>query len=193
MGTYRILRQMETRMPGLRVKPGIHDHASPIGVHRVQDRYPSPDLQLGPGGSSPTHSSSSSSITAASPSGVEPQREPPVKAASELGSLRARATVNSKVRSSRKAGRVVLETTQRSGERCQTHPLRVQNRRGLWGSELTSRRGPSKAWELGACLLQHQAFQKPPLRWRLPKGLVHQRTGTQLPRDRKRKRVGDPT
>ncbi|KAK1343919.1 hypothetical protein QTO34_014475 [Cnephaeus nilssonii] len=32
--------------------------------------------------------------------------------------------------------------------------------------------GPSKAWQLGACLLWHQAFQK---------GLVHQQTGTQLP------------
>ncbi|KAK1331276.1 hypothetical protein QTO34_009227 [Cnephaeus nilssonii] len=65
--------------------------------------------------------------------------------------------------------------------------------RGLWGSKLTSHHGPSKAGELGACPLRHQAFQKPPPRWRLLKGLVHQRTGTQLPRDRKRKRVGDPT
>ncbi|KAK1343846.1 hypothetical protein QTO34_014400, partial [Cnephaeus nilssonii] len=64
----------------------------------------------------------------------------------------------------------------------------LRNRRGLWGSELTSRHGPSKAWELGACPLRHQAFQKPPLRWRLLKGLVHQWTGTQLPRDQKRKR-----
>ncbi|KAK1338688.1 hypothetical protein QTO34_019345 [Cnephaeus nilssonii] len=32
------------------------------------------------------------------------------------------------------------------------------------------------------------AFRKPPPSRRLPKGLVHQRTGTQLPRDRKRKR-----
>ncbi|KAK1343566.1 hypothetical protein QTO34_016346 [Cnephaeus nilssonii] len=63
----------------------------------------------------------------------------------------------------------------------------LRNRRGLWGSELTSRRGPSKAGELGACLLRHQAFQKPPAR--LLKGLVHQRTGTQLSRDRKRKRA----
>ncbi|KAK1334407.1 hypothetical protein QTO34_005412 [Cnephaeus nilssonii] len=61
----------------------------------------------------------------------------------------------------------------------------LQNRRGLWGSELTSRRGPSKAGELGACLLRHQAFQKPPPIRRLLKGLVHQQTGTQLPRDRK--------
>ncbi|KAK1345196.1 hypothetical protein QTO34_013906 [Cnephaeus nilssonii] len=38
--------------------------------------------------------------------------------------------------------------------------------------------GPSKAGELGACLLRHQAFQKPPARW----------TGTQLHRE-KRKRV----
>ncbi|KAK1343132.1 hypothetical protein QTO34_015906 [Cnephaeus nilssonii] len=63
----------------------------------------------------------------------------------------------------------------------------LRHRRGLWGSELMSHRGPSKAGELGACLLQHQAFQKPLPRWRLLKGLVHQRTGTQLPRDRKRK------
>ncbi|KAK1335105.1 hypothetical protein QTO34_004685, partial [Cnephaeus nilssonii] len=60
------------------------------------------------------------------------------------------------------------------------------HRRGLWGSEPTSRRGPSKAGELGACPLLHQAFQKPLPRRRLLKGLVHQRTGTQLPRDRKR-------
>ncbi|KAK1332272.1 hypothetical protein QTO34_006944 [Cnephaeus nilssonii] len=53
--------------------------------------------------------------------------------------------------------------------------------RGLWGSELTSRRGPSKAGELGGCPLWHQAFQKPLPRRRLLKGLVHQRTGTQLP------------
>ncbi|KAK1346260.1 hypothetical protein QTO34_000114 [Cnephaeus nilssonii] len=52
----------------------------------------------------------------------------------------------------------------------------LQNRRGLWGSELTSRRGPSKAGELGACPLRHQAFRKPPPRQRLLKGLVHQRT-----------------
>ncbi|KAK1347037.1 hypothetical protein QTO34_000899 [Cnephaeus nilssonii] len=51
-----------------------------------------------------------------------------------------------------------------------------------------SGRGPSKVWELGACLLRHQAFQKPPLSRRLLKGLVHQRTGTQLHRE-KRKRV----
>ncbi|KAK1332209.1 hypothetical protein QTO34_006881 [Cnephaeus nilssonii] len=69
----------------------------------------------------------------------------------------------------------------------------LQNRRGLWGSELTSRCGPSKVGELGACLLRHQAFQKPLPSRRLLKGLVHQRTGTQLPRDQKRKRVGDPT
>ncbi|KAK1339170.1 hypothetical protein QTO34_019845 [Cnephaeus nilssonii] len=65
----------------------------------------------------------------------------------------------------------------------------LRHRRGLWGSEPTSRRGPSKAGELGACPVRHQAFQKPLLRQRLLKGLVHQRTGTQLPRDRKRKRV----
>ncbi|KAK1331992.1 hypothetical protein QTO34_007669, partial [Cnephaeus nilssonii] len=69
----------------------------------------------------------------------------------------------------------------------------LRHRRGLWGSELTSRRGPSKAGVLGACLLWHQAFQKPLPSRRLPKGLVHQQTDTQLPRDRKRKRVGDPT
>ncbi|KAK1332795.1 hypothetical protein QTO34_006326 [Cnephaeus nilssonii] len=57
----------------------------------------------------------------------------------------------------------------------------LRNRRGLWGSELTSHRGPSKAGELGACLLRHQAFQKPPPSRRFLKGLVHQRTGTQLP------------
>ncbi|KAK1333768.1 hypothetical protein QTO34_006155 [Cnephaeus nilssonii] len=50
------------------------------------------------------------------------------------GQFEARATVNSKVRSSRKAGRVVLETSQRLGERCQTHPLRVQVR-GLGPAE----------------------------------------------------------
>ncbi|KAK1331967.1 hypothetical protein QTO34_007644 [Cnephaeus nilssonii] len=63
----------------------------------------------------------------------------------------------------------------------------LRHRRGLWGSELTSHRGPSKAGELGACPLVHQAFQKPPARRRLLKGLVHQRTGTQLPRDQKQK------
>ncbi|KAK1339994.1 hypothetical protein QTO34_018558 [Cnephaeus nilssonii] len=46
----------------------------------------------------------------------------------------------------------------------------LRHRRGLWDSELTSRHGPSKAGELVACLLQHQ------------------RTGTQLPCDQKRKR-----
>ncbi|KAK1330178.1 hypothetical protein QTO34_010364 [Cnephaeus nilssonii] len=45
----------------------------------------------------------------------------------------------------------------------------LRHRRGLWGSELTSHRGPSKAGELGACPLRHQQI------------------GTQLPRDRKRK------
>ncbi|KAK1339726.1 hypothetical protein QTO34_018281 [Cnephaeus nilssonii] len=64
----------------------------------------------------------------------------------------------------------------------------LRNRRGLWGSELTSRCGPSKAGELGACLLRHQAFRKPPPSWRLLKGLVPKQTGTQLPHDRKRKR-----
>ncbi|KAK1342457.1 hypothetical protein QTO34_015222, partial [Cnephaeus nilssonii] len=64
----------------------------------------------------------------------------------------------------------------------------LRHRRGLWGSELTSRRGPSKAGELGACLLRHQAFQKPLPCRRLLKGMVHQRTGTQLPRDQKQKR-----
>ncbi|KAK1331974.1 hypothetical protein QTO34_007651, partial [Cnephaeus nilssonii] len=63
----------------------------------------------------------------------------------------------------------------------------LRHRRGLWGSELTSHRGPSKAGELGACPLRHQAFQKPLVGRRLLKGLVHQRTGTQLPRDRKQK------
>ncbi|KAK1341251.1 hypothetical protein QTO34_017654 [Cnephaeus nilssonii] len=63
------------------------------------------------------------------------------------------------------------------------------NRSGLWGSKLTSCYGPSKAGELGACLLRHQVFQKPsPCRRRLLEGLVHQRTGTQLPRDGKQKR-----
>ncbi|KAK1342177.1 hypothetical protein QTO34_016934, partial [Cnephaeus nilssonii] len=47
----------------------------------------------------------------------------------------------------------------------------LRHRRGLWGSELTSHRGPSKAGELGACPLRHQAFQKPPPRRRLLKGL----------------------
>ncbi|KAK1336707.1 hypothetical protein QTO34_002742 [Cnephaeus nilssonii] len=37
------------------------------------------------------------------------------------------------------------------------------------------------AGELGACPLVHQAFQKPPARQRLPKGLVPEQTGTQLP------------
>ncbi|KAK1340820.1 hypothetical protein QTO34_017214 [Cnephaeus nilssonii] len=63
----------------------------------------------------------------------------------------------------------------------------LRHRRGLWGSDLMSRRGPSKAGELGACLLRYQAFQKPPPCRRLLKGLVHQRTGTQLPCDRKAK------
>ncbi|KAK1333252.1 hypothetical protein QTO34_006793, partial [Cnephaeus nilssonii] len=51
-----------------------------------------------------------------------------------------------------------------------------------------SGRGPSKAWELGACLLRHQAFQKPPPSPRLLKGLVHQRTGTQLHREKRKRR-----
>ncbi|KAK1329351.1 hypothetical protein QTO34_011535 [Cnephaeus nilssonii] len=59
----------------------------------------------------------------------------------------------------------------------------LQHRRGLWGSELTSYHGPSKAGELGACPLRYQAFQKPSPRQRLLKGLVHQRTDTQLPCD----------
>ncbi|KAK1343798.1 hypothetical protein QTO34_014351 [Cnephaeus nilssonii] len=49
----------------------------------------------------------------------------------------------------------------------------LRHRRGLWGSELTSHRGPSKAGEQGACPLRHQAFQKPPAGRRLLKGLVH--------------------
>ncbi|KAK1335982.1 hypothetical protein QTO34_003782 [Cnephaeus nilssonii] len=54
-----------------------------------------------------------------------------------------------------------------------------------------SNRGPSKVGELGACLLRHQAFQKPLLSRRLLKGLVHQRTGTQLHREkRKREQQG---
>ncbi|KAK1335236.1 hypothetical protein QTO34_004820 [Cnephaeus nilssonii] len=68
----------------------------------------------------------------------------------------------------------------------------LRNRRGLWGSELMSCHGPSKTGELGACLLRHQAFRKPPPCWRLLKGLVHQRTGTQLHRDQKRKRSLGP-
>ncbi|KAK1334532.1 hypothetical protein QTO34_005538 [Cnephaeus nilssonii] len=53
---------------------------------------------------------------------------------------------------------------------------------------LVHQRSKAKAWELGACPLRHQAFQKPSPCWRLLKGLVHQLTDTQLPRDRKRKR-----
>ncbi|KAK1334968.1 hypothetical protein QTO34_004542 [Cnephaeus nilssonii] len=64
----------------------------------------------------------------------------------------------------------------------------LRHRRSLWGSKLTSHRGPSKAGELGACPLRHQAFQKPSPHQRLLKGLVHQRTGTQLPCDQKQKR-----
>ncbi|KAK1342616.1 hypothetical protein QTO34_015382, partial [Cnephaeus nilssonii] len=45
--------------------------------------------------------------------------------------------------------------------------------------------GPSKVGELGACLRRHQAFQKPPPSQRLLKGLVHQRTGTQLHREKR--------
>ncbi|KAK1331954.1 hypothetical protein QTO34_007631 [Cnephaeus nilssonii] len=59
----------------------------------------------------------------------------------------------------------------------------LQNRRGLWDSELTSHRGPSKAGELSACLLRHQAFQKPPLSRRLLKGLMSFRTTFQTKRD----------
>ncbi|KAK1336705.1 hypothetical protein QTO34_002740 [Cnephaeus nilssonii] len=55
----------------------------------------------------------------------------------------------------------------------------LRHRRGLWGSEPTSCCGPSKAWELGACPLRHQAFQKPPLRRRLLKALC---TRGQAPR-----------
>ncbi|KAK1344129.1 hypothetical protein QTO34_014689 [Cnephaeus nilssonii] len=42
-------------------------------------------------------------------------------------------------------------------------------------------RGRSEGVELGACPLVHQAFQKPPARRRLLKGLVPEQTGTQLP------------
>ncbi|KAK1343757.1 LOW QUALITY PROTEIN: hypothetical protein QTO34_014310 [Cnephaeus nilssonii] len=60
----------------------------------------------------------------------------------------------------------------------------LRNRRGLWGSKLTSRHRSSKA---GAGL--SEASAEP----RLLKGLVHQWTGTQLHRDRKRKRrAGTP-
>ncbi|KAK1327701.1 LOW QUALITY PROTEIN: hypothetical protein QTO34_012846 [Cnephaeus nilssonii] len=55
-----------------------------------------------------------------------------------------------------------------------------------WAENRGSR--PSKVGELGACLLWHQAFQKPPPSRRLLKGLVHQRTGTQLHHE-KRKRA----
>ncbi|KAK1332913.1 hypothetical protein QTO34_006444, partial [Cnephaeus nilssonii] len=78
--------------------------------------------------------------------------------------------------------------------RCPQQPpsAAVERRRGL-NSRVAplSGRGPSKVGELGACLLWHQAFQKPPPSWRLLKGLVHQRTGTQLPRE-KRKRLKWP-
>ncbi|KAK1346405.1 hypothetical protein QTO34_000261 [Cnephaeus nilssonii] len=47
--------------------------------------------------------------------------------------------------------------------------------------------GPSNLGELSACLLRHQAFQKPsPCRRRLLKGLVHQRTGIQLHREKRK-------
>ncbi|KAK1332044.1 hypothetical protein QTO34_007725 [Cnephaeus nilssonii] len=55
----------------------------------------------------------------------------------------------------------------------------LRNRRGLWGSELTS---PADHQKRGSW-----AFRKPPPSRRLPKGLVHQRTGTQLHCNRKRK------
>ncbi|KAK1340753.1 hypothetical protein QTO34_017146 [Cnephaeus nilssonii] len=67
----------------------------------------------------------------------------------------------------------------------------LRNRRGLWSSELTSCRGPSKAGELGACLLRHQAFQKPPPHRRLLKGLVHQQTGYPAPPRSKAKAKSD--
>ncbi|KAK1343156.1 hypothetical protein QTO34_015931 [Cnephaeus nilssonii] len=50
----------------------------------------------------------------------------------------------------------------------------------------------SKIVGAGCLSAQAPAFQKPPPRQRLLKGLVHQRTGTQLPRDRKRKRGSPP-
>ncbi|KAK1346003.1 hypothetical protein QTO34_008471 [Cnephaeus nilssonii] len=105
-----------------------------------------------------------------------------------------RLRLQSEVRGGRDSGWPGWAGEMLSSRRQQRLELRVcamavlRHRRGLWGSELTSHRGPSKAWELGACPLRHQAFQKPPPRWRLLKGLVHQRTGTQLPCDRKRKR-----
>ncbi|KAK1346808.1 hypothetical protein QTO34_000668 [Cnephaeus nilssonii] len=74
---------------------------------------------------------------------------------------------------------------------CRGHPAAPLNGRVARVAPLSGRR-PSKVGELGACLLRHQAFQKPPPSRRLLKGLVHQRTGTQLHRE-KRKRVGDPT
>ncbi|KAK1346546.1 hypothetical protein QTO34_000402, partial [Cnephaeus nilssonii] len=70
---------------------------------------------------------------------------------------------------------------------CRGHPAAPLNGRVARVAPLSGR-GPSKVGELGACLLRHQAFQKPPPSRRLLKGLVHQRTGTQLHRE-KRKRA----
>ncbi|KAK1346049.1 hypothetical protein QTO34_008518 [Cnephaeus nilssonii] len=53
----------------------------------------------------------------------------------------------------------------------------------------SSSRSKAKAWQLDAFPLRHQAFQKPPPRWKLLKGLMHQWTGTQLPAIRKQKRT----
>ncbi|KAK1333019.1 hypothetical protein QTO34_006552 [Cnephaeus nilssonii] len=120
---------------------------------------PSPDLQLGPGGSPPpsaadplaaqqhSHSSSSSSSSIRGPAGLARRAFraflkftccglPTRKRRSKRNkvhpiTVKARATVNAKVRSSRKAGRVVLEMSQRldepaAGTAVPEHPLRVQ-------------------------------------------------------------------
>ncbi|KAK1333016.1 hypothetical protein QTO34_006549 [Cnephaeus nilssonii] len=162
--------------------PSLESMTTPPPLESVEfgTAPPSPDLQLGPGGSPPTHSrrlhSSSSSIRGAAPEGAAPescrqagQPEGSTPASSSAHSqgrpglarrafraflkftccglptrkrrskrnkvhpitVKARATVTSKVRSSRKAGRVVLETSQRldepaAGTAVPEHPLRVQ-------------------------------------------------------------------
>ncbi|KAK1333042.1 hypothetical protein QTO34_006575 [Cnephaeus nilssonii] len=105
MGTYLILRMMETKMPGRKVKssilhttvvnvtgppPSLESMTTPPPLESIEfgTAPPSPDLQLGPGGS-PRPTAAAPTAAAAAASGVQPQREPPLKAAAKLGSLRA--------------------------------------------------------------------------------------------------------
>ncbi|KAK1332049.1 hypothetical protein QTO34_007730 [Cnephaeus nilssonii] len=66
-----------------------------------------------------------------------------------------------------RAGAVSALERQRRKTSCQ-----LTGDQGLWWGSPLSGRGPSKVGELGACLLRHQAFQKPLLSQRLLKGLA---------------------